>query len=243
MSQSQFAAALLDPGAPVPEGIVGPDGQPAPKRFAVYRNNVALSLTRALEASFPTVRKLVGEEFFAALAGDFLRAHPPSSRMLMLYGEEMPGFLARFQPVAHLGYLPDVARLDQAMRESYHAADSRPLSEAEFQRLVGSDIARLRLRLAPPLRLVRSPWPVVSIWEANHEGGASPRPVAEDALVLRPEFDPRPTRLPLGGAAFVAGLIEGRALGDCVDRAGPDLDLAAVLGVMIAGKAITGVME
>jgi hypothetical protein len=243
MNQSQFAAALLDPGTPIPPGIVGPDGQPAPKRFAVYRNNVALSLTRALEASFPTVRKLVGDEFFAALAGEFLRVNPPTSRMLMLYGKEMPGFLEQFPPVAHLGYLPDVARLDQAMRESYHAADSRPLPETEFQRLVGADIAGLRLHLAPSLRLVRSPWPVVSIWEANHEGGASPRAGTEDALVLRPEFDPRPWRLPAGGAAFVAGLIEGRALGDCVDLAGPDLDLAAVLGVMIAGKAITGVME
>jgi hypothetical protein len=243
MNQSQFAAALLDPGAPVPVGIVGPDGLAAPKRFSVYRNNVALSLTRALEAAFPTVRMLVGDAFFAALAGEFLRAHPPSSRMLMLYGAEMPGFLEQFQPVAHLGYLPDVARLDQAMRESYHAADSRPLVEAEFQRLIGADIARLRLRLAPSLRLVRSDWPVVSIWLANHEGGASPRPLAEDAVVLRPEFDPRPWRLPAGGGAFVAGLIEGRALGDCVDMAGSDLDLSAVLGVMIAGKAITGIVE
>lgn len=243
MTQSQFAAALLDPEAPVPPGLVGPDGLYAPRRFAVYRNNVALSLTRALEAAFPTVRKLVGEAFYAALAGEFLRAHPPSSRMLMLYGAEMPGFLARFPPVAYLGYLPDVARLDQAMRESYHAADSRPLPEAEFSRLVGADIAGLRLRLAPSLRLVRSPWPVVSIWEANHEGGASPRAVAEDALVLRPEFDPRPWRLPAGGGVFVAGLTEGRALGDCVDMAGAALDLAAVLGVMIAGRAITGVVE
>lgn len=243
MTESQFAAALLDPDAPVPAGIVGPDGRPAPKRFAVYRNNVALSLTRALEAAFPTLRKLVGEDFFAAMAGEFLRAHPPGSRMLMLYGAEMPGFLERFPPVAHLGYLPDVARLDQAMRESYHAADSRALSEAEFQRLLGADIAGLRLRLAPSLRLVRSSWPVVSIWEANHEGGASPRAVAEDALVLRPDFDPRPWRLPAGGGAFVAGLLEGLALGDCVDLAGPELDLVAVLGVMIAGKAITGVVE
>ncbi len=243
MNQSDFAVAVLDPGAAVPAGIVGPDGLPAPKRFAVYRNNVALSLTRALEASFPTVRKLVGEAFFAAMAGEFLRAHPPSSRMLMLYGAEMPGFLERFQPVAHLGYLPDVARLDQAMRESYHAADSKPLPEGDFQRLVGSDIAGLRLRLAPSLRLVRSPWPVVSIWEANHEGGMPPRAGTEDALVLRPEFDPRPWRLPVGGGAFVAALIEGRALGDCVDLAGPELDLAAVLGVLISGQAITGILE
>lgn len=243
MSQSAFARALLDPEAAVPAGILGPDGIPAPKRFSVYRNNVALSLTRALEAAFPTVRKLVGDEFFAAMAGVFLRAHPPRSRMLMLYGEEFPALLEAFQPVAHLGYLPDVARLDQALRESYHAADSVPLGEVAFQRLLGADLAGLRLRLAPSLRLVRSRWPVWSIWAAHAENGPPPRPGPEDALVLRREFDPRPLLLPAGGGAFVAALLQGNPVGAAVDAAGPILELAVVLGQLIEGRAIVGIVE
>ena len=241
MSQTAFAAALLDPEADVPAGIVDPEGRPAPKRFSVYRNNVAGSLTRALEAAFPTVRKLVGDAFFAPMAGVFLRAHPPTSRMLMLYGAEFPEFLEGFPPVRHLGYLPDVAQVDQAMRESYHAADSTVLGEAEFQRLIGADIAGARLQLASSVRLVRSRWPVVSIWAANHAGGPSPQPKAEDALILRPGFDPLPHALPAGGAAFIAGLRQGQSLGEAVDTAGPALDLAAVLALLIKGRAITGV--
>jgi hypothetical protein len=243
MSQTAFAAALLNPEAEVPRGVVGPDGEPAPKRFSVYRNNVASSLTQALEAAFPTVRKLVGDTFFAAMAGVFLRVHPPTSRMLMLYGAEFPKFLQGFPPVGHLGYLPDVARLDQAMRESYHAADSRALDEAAFQRLMASDLAELRLTLAPSLRLVRSTWPIVSIWLANAEGGPAPTAGAEDALILRPDFDPRPQILPSGGGAFVAELLAGQCLGAAVDMAGPGLNLPAVLGLLISGQAITGVSE
>ena len=243
MTQAAFAHALLNPEAAIPLGIVDPQGRPAPKRFSVYRNNVASSLTRALEAAFPTVRKLVGEEFFAAMAVVFLRAHPPRSRMLMLYGKDFPGWLETFPPVAHLGYLPDAARLDQAMRESYHAADSAPLAEAAFQRLIGANIAGLRLRLAPSIRLVRSRWPVVAIWMANAEGGPAPRPGPEDALVLRPEFDPRPYRLPAGGGIFVRGLLDGQNLGQCLDLGGPALDLSAVLATLVAGKAIIGVEE
>jgi Putative DNA-binding domain len=243
MRQAQFVMALLDPAAAVPAGIVDPEGRPAPKRFSVYRNNVASSLTRALEAAFPTVRKLVGDEFFAAMAVVFLRAHPPTSRMLMLYGAEFPEFLQGFPPASHLGYLPDVARLDQAMRESYHAADSRALDQAGLQRLIGADLAGLRLTLAPSLRLVRSTWPIVSIWAANHDGGPTPRAGAEDALVLRPEFDPSPQAMPAGGGTFVAGLLAGESLGAAVDLAGPGLDLPAVLGQLIAGQAITGVTK
>jgi len=243
MSQALFARALLDPEAALPPGLVDPQGRPAPKRFAVYRNNVASSLTRALEAGFPTVRALVGGEFFAALALVYLRAHPPRSRMLMLYGAEFPTFLEGFLPVAHLGYLPDVARLELALRDSYHAADSAPLAAAEFQRLLGADISGLRLRLAPSVRLLRSSWPVVSIWAAHHEGGPAPEPGAETALVLRPEFDPRPHRLPVGGEAFLASLLDGRTLGESLDAAGPQLDLAALLGLLISGRAIIGVSK
>lgn len=242
MSQSAFAAALLDPDSAVPHGLVDPFGQPAPKRFSVYRNNVASSLTRALEAAFPTVRKLVGDAFFGAMAVLFLRAHPPTSRMMMLYGEAFPGWLESFPPVAHLGYLPDVARLDQAMRESYHAADSAPLPEVEFQRLLGDDIAGLRFSLAPSLRLLRSRWPVVSIWAANHAGGPAPLARAEDALILRPDFDPRPHPLPPGGAAFLAGLLAGKTLGESLDIAGETVDLSTTLGLLVAGRAITGVL-
>lgn len=243
MTQSLFAQALLDPEVPIPPGIIDPQGRPAPKRFSVYRNNVASSLTRALEAGFPTVRKLVGDEFFGAMAVVFLRAHPPKSRMLMQYGDAFPGFLEAFPPVAHLGYLPDMARLDQAMRESYHAADSTPLPEAEFQRLLGEDIVGLRLTLAPSLRLVRSRWPVQAIWAANHEAGPKPVPVAQDVVVLRPAFDPRPQLLPPGGVAMIASLLAGQSLGDSIETAGEGLDLAGVLALLIAGHAITGVLK
>jgi hypothetical protein len=242
MSQPDFAAALLDPDAPVPSGLTDPAGQPAPKRFSVYRNNVASSLTRVLEAAFPTVRKLVGDEFFGAMAVVFLRAHPPRLPMLMLYGGDFPAWLESFPPVAHLGYLPDVARLDQGMRESYHAADSDPLPEAEFQRLLGEDISGLRLDLAPSVRLIRSRWPVQAIWAANHEAGPPPRPGAQDVLVLRPEFDPRPHVLPAGGGDFVAALLSGATLGESLDRVTEAVDLTAVLGLLISNRAILGVM-
>jgi Putative DNA-binding domain len=241
MNQRAFAAALLDPDAGVPEGVVDPQGRPAPKRFSVYRNNMASSLTRALEAAFPTVRKLVGEAFFGAMAVVFLRAHPPQSQMLMLYGTAFPGFLSGFPPVAHLGYLPDVARLEQAMRESYHARGSKPLSDDGFKRLLGEDLASLQLVLAPSLRLIRSEWPLHSIWRANMDGGPAPRPVAEDVVVLRPAFDPRPHLLPRGGAVLVRGLLAGKTIGDSLAEAGEGVDLAAVLSVLIPGKAILGV--
>ena len=62
-----FAAALLDPDRRVPDGISGPDGKRANKRFSVYRNNVTVGLIDALGEIFPAVKRLVGSDFFRDL--------------------------------------------------------------------------------------------------------------------------------------------------------------------------------
>ena len=243
MTEAAFAAALLDPARPTPDCVVGPLGQPAPKRFAVYRNNVAVGLTEALRTAFPVVRKLVGEAFFSAMAGEFLRRHPPQSRIMMLYGDEFAAFLAGFTPVAHLGYLPDVARLEQAVRESYHAADATPLPPESLAAMPEPALLAARLTLAPALRLIRSPWPVHAIWRANIDGGAAPQPGAEDVVILRPGFDPAPHLLPKGGGSLIAALLTGATLAEALSAAGPSLDLPAFLTLLLDGRAITGVSE
>ena len=221
--------------------LVGPEGQPATRRFAIYRNNVAVSLTEALQAAFPVVQKLVGEAFFTAMAGEFLRGHPPQGRIMMLYGDAFPGFLASFPPVAHLAYLPDVARLEQAMRESYHAADASPIAPETLSSIDEGVLLGSRLTLAPAVRLIRSLWPIHAIWRANTQGGPPVQPAAEDVLLLRPDFDPTPHLLPTGGAEFIAALLAGAPLAGALSAAGPDLDLPAVLTLLLNGGAITGV--
>lgn len=240
MNQSEFAAALLDPNCPQPAGLITPDGGPAPKRFAVYRNNVAVSLTEVLRAAFPAIERLVGAAFFAAMAGEFLRRHPPRSRIMMLYGDEFAGFLSGFAPVAAYPYLPDVARLEQAMRESYHAADNIAVPPAILAATPEATWLSSRLTLAPALRLISSPWPIHAIWQANLDDGPDPVMRAEDVLILRPEFDPRPHLLPKGAALLISALQNRATVAEALSQAGPNLDLSATLTLLMGGGAITG---
>jgi len=50
--QDDLAAALLNAALPIPDGLIGPDGEPSPTRFAVYRSNVVVSLIEALKDGF-----------------------------------------------------------------------------------------------------------------------------------------------------------------------------------------------
>lgn len=247
VKQSDFTKAIFDAEMPVPEGLCNPEGAPAGKRFSVYRNNVAVSLSEALEVTFPVIRALVGDEFFKAMAGVFLRQHAPSSPMLMFYGAEMPAFLQRFQPVSHLGYLPDVARIELALCRSYHAADIPPIDPQTLQAIAPDALLASRLHLAPSVHLIRSNWPAVSLVHANSTTGAAPPKMQpEDALVTRPEFDPEVTALPAGGGAFIQALLRGASLGEAVKAAtiaSGDFDLTEVLGLLLKGGVIIKVTE
>lgn len=243
VDQTTFRTALLDATAPRPEGLSDGAGAPAGRRFDVYRNNVAVSLTEALETAFPVVAKLVGAANFKLLAGAFLRQHPPRSPVMMFYGSDMPAFLAAFGPTAGIGYLPDVARLELALRESYHAADAAPVAPAEIGALAPEDLMARRVTLAPSFRLIRSRWPVHAIWRFNTEDGApKPAMAAEDVAVFRPEYDPVPVLLPPGGGAFLEALQSGASFGGAVEAAAeatPDTDLTAILALLMSHGAIT----
>jgi hypothetical protein len=244
VSQTTFHAALLDPSAAIPEGLLDADAQPAGRRFSVYRNNVAVSLTEAMHQAFPVITKLLGPQNMDGLSGIFLRKHPPASPLMMFYGEAFPDFLSGMEQLSHLGYLPDVARLELALRRSYHAADSTP-APAEALAVPPEDIMRARLGFAPSMQVLDSDWPIFSVWRFNTEEDApKPTPGPEAVLITRPEYDPAPHLLSEGGAHWLAGLQAGQTIGDAFEKTAakfPDFDLGATLALLLQGGAITSV--
>lgn len=241
VSQAQFRDAVLDPEQPVPDGLQDATGRPANARFSVYRNNVVVSLSEALATAFPLVRKLLGAETFGRLAGHYVRAYPPKSPLMMHYGAEFPEFLETFEPLRHIGYLPDCAKLDVALRASYHAADAAAFDPAELTR-PDADLATLHMRLAPASIVLRSRWPLFDIWRFNTEDGApKPRAVAQDVLVTRPALDPLPHILPQGAADWLERLDAGTPFEqacEAVQTANPAFDLQESLTLALTSKAL-----
>ena len=152
---SGFAAALLDPTRAVPAGLVGPDGEPSAKRFAVYRNNVVVGLTEALQANFPAVCRIVGEEFFQAMARAYVVFEAPVSPILLDYGDGFASFIAEFEPAASLPYLADVARIERAWTQAYNAPEA--VSLGWFSSRVPA--VSFQSPACPFVPRVRSAWP------------------------------------------------------------------------------------
>lgn len=215
---------------------------PDDPRVAIHYDNARANWRGALGAAYPTVRRLVGAPFFDAACDAYVLAHPSRSGDLAAFGAALAPFLASYSPAAPLAYLPDVARLDWAVHESFLAADAGRLDLAALARVPQSGYGRLRLTLHPAARLLQSPHPVVAIWEANRPGrdGTPERTEGSDrVLVMRDGFEPRPRSLSPSDWEALGLIASGRPLGEVFDLLG---DGAVLLQDMLARYAVEGVL-
>ena len=241
----RFAAALVDPAEAVPAGVNGRRAVVDSRRFAVYRNNVHVGLVEALLKRYPVVARLVGEEFFRGMARVYVAAHKPASPILIQYGTDFPDFIAGFAPAASIAYLADVARLESAWLEAYHAADAAPLEIAALLTLPPERLPGLRLAPHPATRLIVSAFPVGSIWSAHRSEPVQPvghaRP--ETVLLVRAAADVGVHVLPAGDTGFIAALLAGQSVAEAAGAPGPDTAPAQVLAGLIKLGAFTSAIE
>jgi hypothetical protein len=190
-------------------------------RLAIYRNHVRLSLTAALAATFPVVARLVGEDFFAGLAGGYLRSRPPAGPVLAEYGAGFADHIAAEPAASGLPYLADVARLEWALNVAWQAASGPALQPGDFGRLATADPQAVTIVFQAGTTLLQSRWPVDLIWRAN-QPGAGELDVALDGggvalLVFRGVDDAGFVVLGAEESRFVAALISGASLQAAAD--------------------------
>jgi hypothetical protein len=230
-----------------PPVVTGPNGGAVGKRYDVYRNNVTVSLIEALAAIYPAVQRITGTDFFRAMARFHVRESPPTSPLLFEYGRGFPDFVARYEHAQTMPWLADVARLERAWLDAYHARDAEPLAPAQLAVVTPERLADLVFKPHPAAQIVRSEFSTVTIFAANRDSGPVSRIDAstpEDALITRPEFDVVVRHLPAGGAVFATCLTEGRPLGEAAASAlgaSPDFDIAANIAGLIEAGAFTSI--
>jgi hypothetical protein len=132
------------------------------RRVAIYRNHHRISLVDALGANFATVRSVIGDQAFQALAADFIAIEPPTEPRLSQYGAGFADFLVRDRRVQDLPYLADVARLDWACNVAERAEDL-PIFGPSHLEAAQADLAGLTLTPHPSLSLIRSAYPLLRI--------------------------------------------------------------------------------
>ena len=243
--QDRFAEALWAPPDAVPDHLRDLTDQPG---FAVYRNTVVRGCIDALQANYPTVLRLVGEDWFRAAAALHARAQPPVDTRLLVYGADFSGFLARFAGAADLPYLAGVARLDRFWTEAHVAVDAPVLAPSALADVPPEGLGELVLQ---PHSAARWAWfddqPIYTLWQRNRQDAPQDMDsddaldwIGEGALLTRPDGGVVWTALDAGGCAFLDACAAGRPLALAADEAlarQADCDLAQMMTALLQAGA------
>lgn len=235
--QVDFRRAMLA-DAPGIEAAFAPGRIPVAAGLRIHRNTVFAKLGDALSELYPVVKLLVGDGFFAYVAHEFVRAHPPRTPVMAEYGAAFPPFLADFPPAAELPYLADVARLELARHQALNAADRPPLRPDAFKAVLPESLAHVALSLHPSLRFVESPYPVDAIWDAHRDGRAPEADVVlperpARLLIARPENAVFMLAVEPTAYDFVRALDRGLTLGQAYAETGAQWDPQSLLADLI----------
>ena len=169
-TQQAFAASLLGleaSAAHTGAALIHAGKLSSARRLEIYRFNVLTNLCGALKDIFPVVLAIVGQAFFEHAAEQFVQAHPSCSGDLNKFGGEWPSYLAAYPHAAELPYLPDVATLEWAWHEAFHAAEAPLLDLQRLGESPPEQHGTLQFSLHPSVRLLQSRYPILRIWEVN----------------------------------------------------------------------------
>jgi hypothetical protein len=247
--QERFAAAVIGGDASEMAGSIVEDDPSAAARLGIYINHFRVTLIDALVATFPTVQQLVGDPFFRAAARRYVRGAPPARPCLFEYGGDFPAFLERLPEANSLAYLGDVARLEWAINEAWHAPDASAVDVEAAAESIAGGFSDLSLRLHPSCRLVASPFPVHRIWQVHQRTCSERETIDLDAggvrlLVHRREDDVGWIDLPPADFAFLNGLIMSGSLQKALTftrAVDHGFDPTALLAALIEGGLVSSI--
>ena len=182
--------ARLGLAAPDLECVVAGDPRgSATDRLGIYADMYFLRLLEVLRGAFPRVREVLGDDDFAALATDYLEAHPSRHPSLRHLGDGLAGFLRDpAAPRPHAPELPpfvaDLAALEWARYDVFDEADAAPVTLAALQVLPAAVFAQVPVRLVPAHRVVPVEHAIETTWRALGRREAWHAPVLEGRRLL-----------------------------------------------------------
>ncbi|MCF6326515.1 MAG: DNA-binding domain-containing protein [Devosiaceae bacterium] len=244
--QSRFADGLLNPDVETPKNLLGLGGEEPKKRYNVYRNNVTISLLESMRATFPVVLRLLGPQIFDPMATQFIREFPPTSPVLMTYGDGFPKFISTYDRVKQIPYLADVASCELLYLQTYHGKDADPIAIEALSTHAPETMAELKFECHPSARFFASKWPVGSIWFTNKfDDEVKPLNAergGESVLFIRPQMEVIAHILAEDLHKFLSLIASNSSLGAAAEKVltqFPEFDLQNALGAMFHFGLIT----
>jgi hypothetical protein len=160
--------------------IAGDDRMSAVERVEVYANGYFYRLLDVLREDFPATLAIAGDDNFHNLVTGYLIDYPPTEPSIYYAGSNFATYVASHPLLGRWPFLADLARLERATLESFHAADAPALDAGALRAITPAQWPTLSLRAHQATRLLDCAWRVDEVLRAV-EDGAAPATIAPPA--------------------------------------------------------------
>lgn len=225
--QEDFCAAVFDKTQTTDKLLqnIEENGLSVAGRLQIYRNNIVITLIEALKNAYPNVLRLVGEDFFAATAREYMTAMPSTSGNLDYFGDQFATFLKSFPPASALTYLAEMAQFEWAYHLAYHADDAPALILSRLATIAEDDYAHIQFIFHPGCQLLSFKHPIFSIWqfcesEANDDAQSLILTGEGDRIIIaRRQYNLYVSTLSVGEYSLLLALQQGQLFTDACAQA------------------------
>jgi Putative DNA-binding domain len=218
---SPEAASLVDPARVGDVVLPSATLEPA-ERVGVYHGMYLLRMQEALETDYPGLAHFLGEGRWRELVRDYVEAHPSRSYTLNVLGRSLAEFVRTRPGLRHAAFAHDLARLEWAVTEVFDAPESPLLAEADLAAVPEAAWERARLVPSLALRVLALDHNADAYLDSTRgEDHDHPRPRRRKSwvAVCRREYAVYRVPLTRGGFSLLADLVEGRPVGEAIERA------------------------
>ncbi|MGH7843437.1 MAG: HvfC/BufC family peptide modification chaperone [Candidatus Binataceae bacterium] len=167
--------------------ICGDERLSPPERVAIYADAYFYRLLEVFKEDYPATLAVLGDAQFHNLITGYLIDYPPSEPSIMYAGRDLPTFLRANALTERTPFVADLAALERALVEIFHAADAVPLEAAAMNAIAPADWPSLRMRRHPASRILEVGWRVERVLRAveQQEQWSVPAREAVNLLVWR----------------------------------------------------------
>lgn len=197
------------------------------RQIEIYQSNVRSALRDTLKQIFPVCLRIVGENYFSQIADRYIRKHPSTCSNLNAYGQHFSSFiqtlLTQRSELSDFPYLSDLAKLEQLYHDLYYVGNDTVFDFERFTALSEAQHQRLRFKLSNALKLMKTPFPVLAIWQVNRDLGTSVEtiqmPKQEQTLaIFRQHFQVEIENISFERHQFLEAMVKGTTLSDLINQ-------------------------
>ncbi len=157
----------IPPDSSLQDSLNPQGGEEGIKRLSVYATGYTARTHDGLSETYETIQNILGPDEFDHLTRAYMNRFPSHDYNLSLIGQHLPEFLKAHSLVQKFPFLPDLARLEWFVSQTFHAFDQAAFNPKTLSELPMEDWESATFTFQPSVKLMKSSWPVWDLWKSK----------------------------------------------------------------------------